>query len=62
MSIVAGVALAALDCNPSEDIKKPDPESPEYYLYCNLEGYVVSVPEYRKLNFNTSQETLINCQ
>ncbi|KAF8384426.1 hypothetical protein PRIPAC_73568 [Pristionchus pacificus] len=38
MSIVAGVALAALDCNPSEDIKKPDPESPEYYLYCNLEG------------------------
>ncbi|CAJ0583719.1 unnamed protein product, partial [Mesorhabditis spiculigera] len=29
---------AKLDCDPSSDTKKPDPENPESYLYCNLEG------------------------
>ncbi|KAE9416235.1 hypothetical protein Angca_003523 [Angiostrongylus cantonensis] len=34
----AGVSWSKLECDPTSSAKKPDPNSPESYLYCNLEG------------------------
>ncbi|KAJ1357659.1 hypothetical protein KIN20_015844 [Parelaphostrongylus tenuis] len=34
----ARLACSKLECDPTSNAKKPDPDTPESYLYCNLEG------------------------
>ncbi|CAL2048933.1 unnamed protein product [Caenorhabditis brenneri] len=38
ISTVILLVRAGLECDPTSNVKKPDPGSPESYLYCNLEG------------------------
>ncbi|PIO65294.1 hypothetical protein TELCIR_13046, partial [Teladorsagia circumcincta] len=34
----ASLVWSKLECDPTSSAKKPDPNNPESYLYCNLEG------------------------
>ncbi|WKY15676.1 hypothetical protein Q1695_000847 [Nippostrongylus brasiliensis] len=34
----ASLVWSKLECDPTSSVKKPDPDNPESYLYCNLEG------------------------
>uniref|UniRef100_A0A914C1E4 Uncharacterized protein n=1 Tax=Acrobeloides nanus TaxID=290746 RepID=A0A914C1E4_9BILA len=53
---------AKLECDPKVNIKKPDPDNPSSYLYCNFEGIITkkNCPEGKKFDNSTLDCVLIN--
>uniref|UniRef100_A0A7E4ZR88 Kunitz/Bovine pancreatic trypsin inhibitor domain protein n=1 Tax=Panagrellus redivivus TaxID=6233 RepID=A0A7E4ZR88_PANRE len=50
--ILPDLTTAKLECDPSSDTKKADPDNPLSYLYCNLEGLFTkkSCPDGKRFN------------